>query len=155
MLPAGARAFKREWAAVIPRGATVALCHDADEDGDAGAEKAARIIGGRTVRVRPPVEGGDWCDVAELDDDLRQARPRPAPRHEFAAYAEFAAREFPDAEPLLGEPGRILLAVGSLLMVYGADGCGKSTVDDRRDRAPRRRRRLARGTGAAAGRASA
>lgn len=61
-LPAGAHAFKQEWAALIPRGARVGLCHDADKDGDEGAEKAARIIGGRTYRIRPPVDGGDWCD---------------------------------------------------------------------------------------------
>ena len=48
VLPAGARTFRREWAALIPRGATVALCHDADEHGDDGADRAARIIGGRT-----------------------------------------------------------------------------------------------------------
>jgi hypothetical protein len=54
VLPAGARAFKQQWANVIPRGAVVALAHDADEDGDAGAEKAAGIIGGRTVRLSPP-----------------------------------------------------------------------------------------------------
>jgi DNA-directed RNA polymerase specialized sigma24 family protein len=62
VLPAGARSFKRGWAALIPRGATVALRHDADEDGDAGAAKAASIIGGKTLRMRPPVEGGDRCD---------------------------------------------------------------------------------------------
>jgi AAA domain len=60
VLPAGALTFRREWAAVIPRGATVYLCHDADEAGDKGAEKAAEIIGGRTVRLRPPES--DWCD---------------------------------------------------------------------------------------------
>lgn len=49
--PAGARAFKREWAHAIPRGATVALCHDADEEGDAGAAKAAALIGSPTLRV--------------------------------------------------------------------------------------------------------
>jgi hypothetical protein len=62
VLPAGALTFKREWAAAVPRGARVFLCHDADEAGDQGAEKVARILGGRTVRLRPPVEGGDWCD---------------------------------------------------------------------------------------------
>lgn len=67
-LPAGARTFKREWANPIPRGATVHLCHDGDDDGDAGATKAAALIGGRTVRVRPP-DGCDWC---EWDGD-RQA----------------------------------------------------------------------------------
>jgi len=62
VLPAGAKTFKREWASLIPRGSTVGLAHDADEQGDAGAEKAAKLIGGRTIRLRPPVEGGDWCD---------------------------------------------------------------------------------------------
>ena len=129
-LPAGAQTFKREWADLIPRGATVALCHDADEAGDQGAEKAAQIIGSRTVRVRPPVDGGDWCDwdgdqAAFLE--LTAASHATRRRYEFNSYQDFVAREFPAAEPLLGESGRILLAVGSLLMVYGADGCGKST----------------------------
>ena len=126
VLPTGARAFQREWADVIPRGATVACCHDADEDGDQGAEKAAGIIGGRTVRVRPPVDGGDWCDWdGDRDQFLKLAHP--VPRYEFSTYSEFAAREFPNADPLLGTPSKVLLATGSLLMVYGADGCGKST----------------------------
>ena len=43
------------------------------------------------------------------------------------AYREFAARQYPVAEPLLGEPGSIIAAIGSLFMVYGADGSGKST----------------------------
>jgi AAA domain len=128
VLPAGAKAFKPEWAALIPRDANVYLCHDADEDGDQGAEKAARIIGGKTVRVRPPLEGGDWCDWqgtrAEFVELVNSQR---APRYEFAPLADFLAHPFPKAEPLLGEPGAIILARGSLLMVYGADGCGKST----------------------------
>jgi hypothetical protein len=61
VLPAGAKTFKREWAALIPRGATVYLAHDADRAGDEGARKAAGVLGGRTVRVRPQ-EGFDWCD---------------------------------------------------------------------------------------------
>jgi replicative DNA helicase len=59
-LPAGALTFRRSWAALIPRGATVYLMHDADSAGDDGARKAATVLGGRTVRVRPP-EGLDWC----------------------------------------------------------------------------------------------
>jgi hypothetical protein len=61
-LPAGAEAFRREWADLIPRGATVHLCHDADEHGEPGAEKAARLLGGKTVRVRPPEGIKDWCE---------------------------------------------------------------------------------------------
>ena len=47
--------------------------------------------------------------------------------YQFAPFAEFAARKYPDAEPLLGERGSTYLAVGSLLLVYGSDGAGKST----------------------------
>jgi len=57
VLPAGALAFKRKWFDYIPRGATLYLCHDADEAGDAGAAKVARVVG-NTVRVRPPLK--DW-----------------------------------------------------------------------------------------------
>jgi hypothetical protein len=62
VLPAGALTWKRAWENWLPRGATLHLCHDADERGDEGATKAAKLLTGRTVRVRPPVEGGDWCD---------------------------------------------------------------------------------------------
>jgi hypothetical protein len=128
VLPAGALTFNPEWAAPIPRGARIALCHDADSRGDAGAEKAAEIVGGRLLRIRPPIEG-DWCDwdgdreaFLRLVEEVSTRR-----RWGFSTYDEFAAREFPPAEPLLGEKGKILLARGSLLMTYGADGSGKST----------------------------
>jgi len=128
VLPAGARTFRREWAGLIPRGATVALCHDADEHGDDGATKAAKLIGGRTLRVRPPVEGGDWCDWRGGRDELLElVRGSRQPRFEFTRLDAFLAYPFPKADPLLGETGAIFLAVGSLLMVYGLDGCGKST----------------------------
>jgi hypothetical protein len=92
VLPAGARAFKREWAAVVPRGARVFVCHDADDDGDQGAEKAARILGGHTVRLRPPLEGGDWCDWPGNRDEFvaLARRVQEMPRYEFASYREFA-----------------------------------------------------------------
>jgi hypothetical protein len=129
VLPAGARTFKREWAALIPRGARVGLCHDADEEGDAGANKAATILGSHTVRIRPPVAGGDWCDWAgNREEFLALAKlASGAARFEFAPLAEFLEHDYPKAEPLLGEPGAVFLARGSLLMVYGADGSGKST----------------------------
>jgi AAA domain/Toprim-like len=127
VLPAGAKTFKREWAALIPRGARIALCHDADDDGDAGARKAAQILGAEsTVRVRPPVEGTDWCDF-NGDRDAFLALTHVMPRLEFASYAKFTVRQFPTADPLLGELGKILIARGSLFMVYGQDGSGKST----------------------------
>jgi hypothetical protein len=130
-LPAGAKTFRREWANRIPRGATVHLCHDADEPGDEGAAKAAAILGGRTLRVRPPDGFGDWCEwpgdrdefvrlVADYRNETRTFR--------FVALDEFAAYLYPDAEPLLGERGRVYLGVGSLFLLYGADGSGKSTL---------------------------
>jgi hypothetical protein len=132
VLPAGALTFKRKWAAGIPRGATVYVCHDADEAGDKGAEKAARIVGGRTVRVRPPVDGGDWCD---WDGDRQAfielvgaARASVERNYLFQPMPGFLAHTYPPAEPLLGTPGEIFLAVGSLLLVYGAEGTGKSTL---------------------------
>ena len=128
VMPSGALTFKPLWAQLISRGASVGLCLDADDAGDKGAEKAAAIIGGNTFRVRPPIEGGDWCDWDGDSDAFfslaAQARP---PRSQFASYQEFATQDFVTAETLLGEPGEPLLAVGSLLMVYGADGSGKST----------------------------
>jgi hypothetical protein len=130
VLPAGARAFKPRWADAVPRGAIVALAHDADPDGDAGAEKAAAVIVGRTVRLRPPEGFKDWCSWPGSRDEflgLAAAARGEAKRFEFLSGAEFLARDFPKAGPLLGRPGEVFLAIGSLLMVYGADGSGKST----------------------------
>jgi hypothetical protein len=130
VLPAGALTFKPGWAAFVPRGATVYLCHDADDAGDQGAEKAARILGGKTVRLRPPLEGGDWCDWQGNREQLVElvaAANSSRRQYEFMPLTAFLAHPFPDAEPLLGERGTVILAVGSLLLVYGADGSGKST----------------------------
>jgi hypothetical protein len=136
VLPAGAKAFKPRWADVIPRGAsvTVHLCHDADADGDAGAAKTARILGGRTVRVRPPVEGGDWCDWTGTRDDFMQLVG--AARGEHAASArpfsmplrEFLALERPNAESLLADTdGRPIVAAYSLTLLGAFGGQGKTT----------------------------
>jgi hypothetical protein len=104
VLPAGALTFKREWAALIPRGATVALCHDADEEGDKGADKAAKIIGGKTKRIRPPLEDGDWCQwEGDRAAFLELAGASAAPRFEFSTLEVFLAHPFPEAEPLLGD----------------------------------------------------
>jgi hypothetical protein len=128
VLPSGADTFKREWTDIIPRGARVALCYDADDAGDKGAERAARILGGQTVRIRPPDGFKDWC---EWDGDreafLKLASGEHGPRFEFEPMSDFLKRPFVRAEALLGEPGMVILARGSLFMVYGADGSGKST----------------------------
>ena len=133
VLPAGARALRREWLDLIPRGATVALCHDADEHGDAGADKATRMIGGRTIRLRPPVEGADWCDWAGDRDDLLEligdakASVTSEPPAIVAAH-EFAAVDEPGAEALLGEgDDDAVLPMGGDSMIYGDGGAGKTT----------------------------
>ena len=129
VLPVGARGFDPAWADVIPRGATVGLCHDADAEGDKGAEHAAKVIGGRTVRVRPPVEGGDWCD---WDGDqaafITLAQPQREEMH-IVTLEEFVAVEEPGSAPLLGEgEGATLIAEGSDAMFYGDGGAGKTTL---------------------------
>jgi hypothetical protein len=133
VLPAGARTFRRDWAAMIPRGARVALCHDADEDGDAGAEKAAKIIGGDTVRVRPPVEGGDWCDWdggrEEFLELVRLAAVTTLAA-EVVPIADFAEREEDGAEAVLGSRTDILVPENGDVMFYGDGGAGKTTLSN-------------------------
>jgi DnaB-like helicase C terminal domain len=72
VMPAGAAVFRREWAGAIPRDAVVYLMLDGDRSGDDGARKAARVIGGRTVRVTPPKPATDWCDWDGDTDALRR-----------------------------------------------------------------------------------
>jgi hypothetical protein len=47
--------------------------------------------------------------------------------YRFAAFPKFVTHNYPPAEPLLGDGSGIRLAKGSLLLVYGGDGAGKST----------------------------
>ncbi|MDQ3381631.1 MAG: AAA family ATPase [Actinomycetota bacterium] len=128
VLPAGARTFRREWADLIPRGARVALCHDADEDGTPvprrrpSCSAARRCAFARRSKVATGATGTETATTSSSS-----SRPNGRRGSSFATLAEFLAHPFPKAEPLLGEPGAILLARGSLLMVYGADGSGKST----------------------------
>ncbi len=136
VLPAGALTFKREWADRIPRGATVYLCHDADESGDKGAEKAARILGSRTIRVRPPVEGTDWCDwdgdgtgFVELVREVR-AGSEAGGRERLLRGGAFILDHPTDVAAVWrGAAGLgTAWAVGEGLMIVGPDGVGKTTV---------------------------
>ena len=90
VLPAGAQTFRRSWADVIPRGATVYLAHDADEHGDAGAATAAKILG-RTVRLRPP--DSDWCDWRGTREEfvklVRRAKQTDGSRWTIESWAAF------------------------------------------------------------------
>jgi hypothetical protein len=136
-LPAGALTFKPKWADMIPRGATVYLGHDADAEGDKGAEKAARTIAGRTVRIRPP-EAKDWCEwdgdreafvalvVAAAKAERSQGDEASDPTVTFAEFV--ANRDENAAEPLIAtaEEGTIL-PPGGLAILSAKTGDGKTT----------------------------
>ena len=132
VLPAGALTFRPEWASTIQRGATVYCCHDADDAGDKGAAKVARIIGGNALRLRPPIEGGDWCDwegereqFAEL---VAQAQTSKSPTFEVLTALELCERPDPEhGGELLGP----LIVQGARTIVLGHTGAGKSTLISR------------------------
>jgi hypothetical protein len=132
LLPAGARTFRREWADRIPRGATVHLCHDADGEGDAGAGKAALLIGARAVRVRPPDGAKDWCEWAGDRDafvrHVAQARAVTSTRERRAVSGEdFTSAEEERPRALLGTTDNNVLPAGGLMLDYGDGGAGKTT----------------------------
>ncbi len=124
VLPNGANVFKNNWAALIPRGATVALCHDGDEHGDKGATKAASIIGGRTIRVRPPAEGTDWCDwhggQREFRELLAAASAHARAEFQWTALADVVAK------PIVYVAKPFLLA-SAFHLLAGIKNAGKGT----------------------------
>jgi AAA domain len=128
VLPAGALTFRSEWAAVIPRGATVFCCHDADEAGDKGAAKVARTIGSNAIRLRPPAEGGDWCDwpgEREQFAELVAAAGRPEAVLEVRSAREVCGLpDPPEHEHLLGP----LLLRGQRLVLGAHTGEGKTSM---------------------------
>lgn len=133
VLPAGVDTFKPTWTKIVPRGATCFLAYDDDEPGDRGAAKAARALNGRAVRVRPPEGVKDWCEWTggpeEFAGIVREARSSSERTFSFLPFAEFIARDFPKAEPLLGTSEALLLGVGTFL---------SSTAQTVRARAPGR-----------------
>jgi len=130
VLPAGALTFRREWADVIPRGAIVYCCHDADEAGDKGAAKVARVLGG-AVRLRPPVEGGDWCDwPGDREDFAELVASSGSTGLALEVVTALDLCERPDPEhggELLGP----LVVEGARTIVLGHTGAGKSTLVSR------------------------
>ncbi len=72
-------------------------------------------------RLRPELE-----TIAASQHAATQDGPAPASYH-FASFADFATHTYPAADPLLGKGRETYLAKGSLLLVYGTDGAGKST----------------------------
>jgi hypothetical protein len=132
VLPAGALTFKDEWAGRIPRGATMHLCHDADDAGDEGAAKAATTLGGKTVRVRPPDGVKDWCDWAGGRDEfvalVGAARAARAAAVEFVSIEEFVANPVPQADPIVVDAdGSTVISADGFGMTYGDGGAGKTT----------------------------
>ena len=109
VLPAGARTVQARVGGASSRAAPrVHLCHDADEDGDAGADE-----GGRGSSAGAPSACGHRSRAATgatgraaATSSSSSSRPRATrPRYEFAPLDDFLAHAFPNAEPLLGEPG--------------------------------------------------
>jgi hypothetical protein len=132
-LPAGAKTFRREWGDQIPRGATVYLCHDGDEHGDPGADKAAQLLGGKTVRVHPPEGVKDWCewqgDREQFVELVAAARAEVA-TPTFLRLDQFLVADYPQLEVLLGDPETIIyLSRGTFAMTFGDAGDGKSTLE--------------------------
>jgi hypothetical protein len=133
ILPSGALTFQKEWAAVVPRGATAYTCHDADDAGDKGAAKVARFLS-KTVRVRPPVEGGDWCDWQGGRDEFVQlveaARDAVEAERPFSmTLREFVALDRPAVQPLIVDTdGRPVIAQHSLTLLGALGGAGKTTL---------------------------
>lgn len=128
VLPAGALTFRSEWAGVIPRGATVYCCHDADEAGDRGAAKVARIIGNSVVRLRPPVEGGDWCDWPGEREQFAELAAaggrREAVLEVLSARELYSSPDPPEEERLLGP----LLLRGQRLVLGAHTGECKTSM---------------------------
>ena len=124
VLPAGAKAFRREWADIIPRGATVYLCHDADEDGDKGARKVEKILDGRAVRLR--LADGDWCEWRGTREDfvqlVREAKDRAG------SASRLVATPLVDVEMRsIKWQEKPLWQTSAFQLLAGAKGCGKGT----------------------------
>ncbi len=143
VMPAGAETFRREWAGAIPRDATAYLMLDADRAGDEGARKAARIVGGRTVRVAPPKPAKDWCEWDGDTDALRrivaEKRSEASSRvRTFAEVLDSYARSRADEEL---EPIRIGfgsldadlrgISAGQVLGVAARTAVGKTWISPR------------------------
>lgn len=132
-LPTGALAFQPEWAAIIPRGATVYTCHDADHDGDEGAKRVERLVG-RVVRVRPPDDASDWCEwtggreeFVRLVSEAKAAITRVGV--EFIAADEFASIREPDAAAVVVDAdGSTVVPSTGVVLMYGDGGAGKTTL---------------------------
>lgn len=74
-----------------------------------------------------PADDADLRRLIDEEADQLNHTNGHSPTFEFVDYDGFIAADYPEAEALWGEPDRPKLARGSLLMVYGADGSGKST----------------------------
>jgi hypothetical protein len=123
VLPAGALTFKPEWAGRIPRDATVYACHDADEAGDKGARNAAKVLGGRSLRLRPPET--DWCDWRGTREEfvrlVHNARELAGAATAWLRLSEVEMRSI----VFLDRP---LWQASAFHLVVGRKGVGKGTM---------------------------
>lgn len=81
---AGAGTWLPEWTTLLAGVDTIYLCHDADKDGDEGAEKVADALGRwRCRRVQLPAHDMNECLAADLKDEVLTAfaiaEPMPHP----------------------------------------------------------------------------
>ena len=127
--PALAR-FKPRVGGADPARRTVALCpRRRRATATTAPRRPRRSSAARTLRVRPPVDGGDWCDWdGGRDEFLELVRGSQAGRASSSRRSPSSSR-IRSRRPsrCSASPARSSSPVGSLLMVYGADGSGKST----------------------------
>lgn len=92
-------------------------------------EKAARVLGGRSVGVRPPVPGGDWCDFEggreEFVRFVAEARASGSALLEVMTASEMCALPDPPVSDRLLGP---LVVRGQRLVLGGHTGEGKTTL---------------------------
>lgn len=120
VLPAGARTVKPAYLAQLREYELVLVGTDADEAGEAGAEK---ILGAlpHAVRLVPPYN--DWCETP--DDELPELpEPDPGPPIRFTPLAEAVGAHI---EPAVVLYDGVLIAEATTLL-SGHPGHGKTTV---------------------------
>ena len=94
-----------------------------------GYRPGAEVANGRVVLddFNDVRRDSDPAGEPESELELRAEQKSAAYEGLFLPAREFLTIEYPEAEPLLGTPGEVILARGSLLIVYGEGGSAKST----------------------------
>lgn len=82
---------------------------------------------GAALRGRA-VEPGTVVDLAHAGFAEDRRRPPSTPRRRIVPAAHFAAVEEPGADPILGEPGNVVIPEGGDTMGFGGAGTTKTTL---------------------------